>query len=270
MKNNFKKIYFQKIIKPKKKYDTVINLSSHNNTSYFHWIVQPSLKTISSIRDFNKLKKKAYFYISPIYKNKIPKFIIETLKLLKIKKNQLLFEDCIANKFYSLVQDNQYNLVDKKHVNFLRNLFILKKKNKKKVRYDKIFISRKFSKRALENDDEIYSFLKEKHGFRRIFLENLSIKKQVEIFYNAKIVIATHGAGSLNMIFSNKNSSIFEIFPNTDFYNESIYNICNINNINYGYIIGSKLLENKNFQLSLNKLEQFFNLKKVKQIMNYK
>ena len=144
------------------------------------------------------------------------------------------------------------------------------KKLKNNKKYEKIFISRKFSKRGIENDDEIYSYLKQKYGFKRFFLENLSIKKQVEIFYNARIVIATHGAGSLNMIFSKKNASIFEIYPNGKFYNESIYNICNINNLNYGYIIGSKLLKNKNFLLNIKKLEEFFELKKVKRILNFK
>ena len=51
-----------------------------------------------------------------------------------------------------------------------------------------------------------------KRGFETFDLEGLSLKQQIEIFFNAKLIIATHGAGFTNLIFSNKNLTFLEIF----------------------------------------------------------
>ena len=266
MRNNFKKIYFKKLHTPKKNYNTVINLSTHNNTSYFHWLIQPSLQTISLIKNFNKIKLNSYFYINSIYKNNLPSFVKETLKVLKIKKEQLIYENCTSKNFYCLYQNNQYNLVNKDHVFFLRKIF-LKKKIISKNTNPYIYISRKFSNRGLRNDDEIYNFLKIKYNFKRVFLEKLSLNNQIKTFHNAKIIIATHGAGSANIVFCKKNISIFEIFPDNNFSNMSIYNISKILNINYGYILGSKLFYDNNFLVNIQKIKDFLEMQKVKDLL---
>jgi capsular polysaccharide biosynthesis protein len=75
----------------------------------------------------------------------------------------------------------------------------------------KIYISRKIpSARVLRNEAEIIPFLKET-GFVICQLENLPFEEQVRLFRNAQVVVAPHGAGLMNLIFSNPRTRVVEI-----------------------------------------------------------
>jgi len=77
----------------------------------------------------------------------------------------------------------------------------------------KIYISRKLAvKRHLTNEEEFLPIL-EKHNFLKIYLEQLSIKEQVELFRTASHVIGAHGAGLTNVLFAPSNLKILEIRP---------------------------------------------------------
>ena len=77
----------------------------------------------------------------------------------------------------------------------------------------RIYISRKLAvKRHLTNEEEFLPLLK-KYNFRKVFLEEMSILEQVELFRNASHVIAAHGAGLTNVLFAPADVKILEIRP---------------------------------------------------------
>ena len=77
----------------------------------------------------------------------------------------------------------------------------------------RIYISRKLAvKRHLTNEEEFLPLLK-KYNFRKVFLEEMSILEQVELFRNASHVIAAHGAGLTNVLFAPADVNILEIRP---------------------------------------------------------
>ena len=55
--------------------------------------------------------------------------------------------------------------------------------------------------------------LLKKHKFRKVYLEQMTIMEQVQLFRKASHVIAAHGAGLTNVLFAPKNTRILEIRP---------------------------------------------------------
>lgn len=74
------------------------------------------------------------------------------------------------------------------------------------------------------------------YAFETIFLETLSFKQQVELAANAKVILAPHGAGLTNLIFSNPDTKIIEL--NRRLHGESImrpwfYQLASLKNLSY-------------------------------------
>jgi capsular polysaccharide biosynthesis protein len=62
----------------------------------------------------------------------------------------------------------------------------------------------------------------------------MNVLEQIELFYNANIIIAPHGAGSINLVFS-KNLKIYVEIHNTNYISMDccFFQICTILNIPY-------------------------------------
>jgi|SRR5690625_1477350 len=87
----------------------------------------------------------------------------------------------------------------------------------------RILISREnASHRHITNFAEIESLLAA-YGFETIAPDKLSFEQEIELFYDAQIVVGAHGSGLANVVFSDK-ASVVNIFP-TKFMIPHIYRI---------------------------------------------
>ena len=78
---------------------------------------------------------------------------------------------------------------------------------------NRIYVSRKLAvRRHMSNEDEFMPLLR-KHNFRKVYLEQMTILEQVELFRTASRVIAAHGAGLTNVLFAPADARILEIRP---------------------------------------------------------
>lgn len=87
----------------------------------------------------------------------------------------------------------------------------------------RIFISREKSRgRRITNEAGLWLVL-ERHGFEKVFMEDLSFPEQVRMMRETHILLAPHGAGLTNMLFCPAGSHVVEMadpgFPNPNFYN---------------------------------------------------
>lgn len=99
---------------------------------------------------------------------------------------------------------------------------------------DKVFISRQHSGvRKIINEDEIFELF-EPYGFKRYHLEDLSFLEQVALFHGAKAVIAAHGAGLTNLIFSDPHITMIEIFQERS--DLTYFYLAQVLQLNYFYI----------------------------------
>jgi hypothetical protein len=77
----------------------------------------------------------------------------------------------------------------------------------------KIWIHRsEKSRRALLNEDEVLAAV-QKAGFEPIVFEALTLKQQIELMQQTKVLAGLHGAGLTNLMFLPKNSIALEFMP---------------------------------------------------------
>lgn len=76
-----------------------------------------------------------------------------------------------------------------------------------------IYVSRNDSSNArrLLNEDELWEPLS-KLGFSRVELSKLSLKEQISLFADARIVVSVHGAGLTNLAFAPEGTMVYELF----------------------------------------------------------
>jgi capsular polysaccharide biosynthesis protein len=85
------------------------------------------------------------------------------------------------------------------------------------------------------NEDELFEALKP-YGFKKYFLEDLSMDAEIELFYDADYVVGIFGAGLTNMIFSDQ-IKILELFP-SEFVEPNYYYLAKSLGHTYGYYNG--------------------------------
>jgi hypothetical protein len=125
----------------------------------------------------------------------------------------------IINNYGAYSHDH---FVDTKYLKFIRQLFLSKFNFDFKNRL--IYISRKKAfgligseseniiRRNVINEDELFEKLQE-FGFEKIYLEDYEVKKKIELFNTARMVIAPNGGGLVFSLFANKCTKIIEIIP---------------------------------------------------------
>jgi hypothetical protein len=75
----------------------------------------------------------------------------------------------------------------------------------------KIYVSRRKSRRSLPAEEEIEKYLINQ-GFQVIYAEDYPIGDQIKIFKNASVIVGVHGAGLTNSVWST-NCKLIEIMP---------------------------------------------------------
>lgn len=97
-------------------------------------------------------------------------------------------------------------------LNYMKNKLLSCLQSNNHAFSKKVFISRKdASIRNMINEDEIFALFENK-GFTRYNLARLSVLEQIELFHNADIIVAAHGAALTNLLFCKPKTHVVEIF----------------------------------------------------------
>lgn len=222
-KQNSKKNYLIKNGTPKIKREIkgpiLILSQGASGYNYFHWFFDILPKIYIVKKKFN-LNYFNYFYLPKIkfeYQRK-------TLNFLKIPSRKILNSKSIKH-FYSneiVICEHPYFKKKKWWDNYKKipdwivseNLKNFKKSKKIKNKYfKKIYIDRSDTSHPhnqVANMKEIYEILR-KYNFKIIKLAQIGFDEQVNIFNNADLILAPHGAGLKNLIYCRKKTIIIEI-----------------------------------------------------------
>ena len=101
----------------------------------------------------------------------------------------------------------------------------------------KIYISReREGTRRVLNEAAIVEILK-RNGFEIFFPEDLSFLEQVELFANARVVMAAHGAGLSNLVFCPRGTTVIEFFS-PRYVNVCYWALANQLGLRYYYLLG--------------------------------
>jgi hypothetical protein len=209
---------------PSRKIRKAIVLSNFLDNNYYHWVLE-SLGRLVMLPE-NYILSDYKFIVSSGKKN----YVNESLEcLFSIEKENLIesqnlikycIDDCVIPIFPFYTGDRGVNIYDH---DVMKRLNLIAKKTAKKLENKiNIIISRKgATQRRILNPELIKeSFIE--FSFKEVYLEHLSFQDQIDLFYNSNIIIATHGAGMVNTIFSD-NPIIIELCPSSRFIKDAYY-----------------------------------------------
>ncbi|GJM60475.1 glycosyltransferase family 61 protein [Persicobacter diffluens] len=205
-------------------------LAGGGKNNYFHWMVDALAKTALLIKsgDFETID---WFLVSahelPFQKQSLALIGIPPSKIKVMKENTFLSFDelwCASssrhNGWYKPWTQEFFNDI------------------KTPITYspEKIYISRRdTTQRKVINEDEIIPIL-EDMGFAILDLGNYTLGEQINLFRNAKSIIAPHGAALTNLFYCKKGTRVLEIFPE-EYTSPLYYELCLRKEMNYRMLI---------------------------------
>ncbi|EAW33937.1 tetratricopeptide repeat protein [Lyngbya sp. PCC 8106] len=189
---------------------SVAVLSGLSGHIYFHWMVDV-LPRIELLRKSEiKLEEIDWFLVNSY---QLP-FQRETLNILGIPTEKILESDRDCHlQAEQLIVPSFAGYLGWLHpwaIEFLRDTFLPLTVQKKAENPERIYISRaKARHRQVMNETEVMEVLKPL-GFVEVFLESMSFSEQVQLFSQAKVIVAAHGSGLTNIVFCSKEVKVIE------------------------------------------------------------
>ena len=185
-------------------YHTLIDNLPRFYLTSLHDIIQDNDNHIKLLHS-RKIFDMESFYLS--------KFLLPNIQICPLpnyaSKQPLLFrlEKLILSKF---LNHNFSGFIPSTYRNQIFTKFLPQRPRTKNKR---IFISRQqaYNQRHIINEAEIIKTLCT-YGFEVYTLEKMPLNEQIELFYDAEAVVATHGAGLTNILFS-EHVKVLELFP---------------------------------------------------------
>ncbi|TWT34875.1 glycosyltransferase family 61 protein [Blastopirellula retiformator] len=179
---------------------------AHRN--YYHW----TLEMLSQLRLLEQADV-SYDYVAA---SKRRAFARQTLELLGIPAEKI-----VLTNHYTHLQADRLIVPSAGHfypqaegVRYLRE----RMRRQSWSHYDrddrlKLYIARRKSlSRNIVNEEELFAQL-EPLGFQKVYLEYLPLKRQIQLFQRAGVVVGPHGAGFTNLVYSPPRTAVFEITP---------------------------------------------------------
>lgn len=250
------------------KNETIAFLASGwSDNLYYHWMFDVVAR-IALIQDSSmKFEQIDKF----VFKLDQKKFQEETLIALNIPQDKIINVNHVCHwQVKNLIIPFRSSLANIKTLpwacHFLKNLFLAESQGHNNSKYpDRIYISRSQAIwRKVLNEEDIQNFL-EKKGFVSLTLENMTVKEQAIYLANAKVIVAPHGAGLVNLVFCQTGTKVIEIFAPT--YVPNMYwQISNICNLKHFHLLG-EVLPNLNKQESGWKPDIYVDLFKLGKIL---
>ncbi|WP_010502993.1 glycosyltransferase family 61 protein [Paenibacillus elgii] len=221
---------------------TVAVLIFCSSDNYFHWMFDV-LPRIHLLR-LSGIRIDKYV----LNRQEILPFQEETLAILGIPNTKIIDSpiDLQARKLVVPSLITRYVLTPHTNVrpeaipkwacNFLRKEFLPPHNNDRLENNEYIYISRENAKyRKVINEEEVISHLNG-FGFKKVTLESMKVSQQVQLFSCAKFIIAPHGAGLTNLVFSKPGTKVIELF-NPHYMPSYYWMISNHVQLNYYYLV---------------------------------
>lgn len=217
---------------------TVFPLVRHPTTNFYHWIAEylPKLRAFEHYR--SKVDGSAKLLIEP----DPPGWVSESLELMGVHPETVFPWDEAVGTFDRLVIGLQLSrtpgcpdMPPPADCAFLGNRLHAAVPDGGN-HADRVFISRQQADdRRICNFEQIEKFLEER-GFETYTLETMEFAEQIRLFASAEIVVAPHGAGLTNLLFS-EGVSVLELFPENDIRPHYFY-LATAMNHEYDFLVG--------------------------------
>lgn len=183
--------------------------------AHFHSLISemPRLFLLGN-SDLTGIKRIKLLYADALSTSEVyflPKLLPHGIELSPVKSDCLYRIEKLIFPSYLNQQSSGY--LPQAYMKEFRQRILPKRHRSSKRR---IFISRinyacRRGRRHILNEDRLFSML-QKHGFYRCSPEKMSIADQIELFFDARMVIGAHGSGLTNILFSDQ-ADVIEMNP---------------------------------------------------------
>lgn len=256
-KYSIRKLYFSKVEKISGICTIFRGIFSENN--YYHALIDhiPRLYLIDQpdYKDINEIKLLVPDGLTKVENYFLDKILPENISIKICNSNNIY---CIENLIFpSFLSQSNSGYLPSNYLKYFQSK-ILPERSRNKI--NRIYISRKLTKsgstRCILNESELIDKL-QNYGFQKYNLEDISIQDQIELFYDAEIVIAPHGAGLTNIIFSER-IKVLELFPGVGVLPHFYYLSKSLGH-NYRYLCGKVSNKDANFEADINEVLKILN-----------
>lgn len=198
--------------------DYVFPLVPFYNQYYYHWIVEylPKLRALEKYEQETGIEPDILIPADP------PSFVTESLSLLGYGPDRWREWYPGGHSVDQLIVTNhRIHSMNSGFLHSLSDYYWLRKQMKSGIKSTsqasrKIYISRQRADRGRKvlNYGQVTEEL-ESRGFEPLIMESLPLAEQIAIMMESDVIIGPHGAGLVNMIFSDKPKTI-ELLPEND------------------------------------------------------
>lgn len=185
---------------------------------YYHWWFD----VMNCVMFYFEIKNIKSILLNRNITLKFQKECFELMNLTYELNNSNIYEEILVPCKTSRIRDlkEYFNPYPVKMMRKFRDMFI---KNLTSTHNKFIYASRKGEKtRHIENEDELIVLLN-KYGFEIIYPNDLSLIEQIQIYYNAKIVIAAHGGSFTNIAFAKEPYTVIEFLDKSYWYMDNCF-----------------------------------------------
>ena|GEM_PF-2042773 len=224
----------------------VIPLLNRLSNNYYHWTTEQLARLAILV---SKTDIDLNQYHIAITKN-APGFVKESLimlfnireeKIIEWQDNEVAKTEESLLISYHFIRNPQTRMTNIYHpdIYFFLNKIADESIDEEDGEYTYLILSRKNSnQRMLFGEDKIAESFPE-FPFKVITLEDMPFVQQLQLFRKAKIIIGSHGAGFVNLIYCKHNAIVIEIFPATRKIRDSalFYQITSAKNLKHHLII---------------------------------
>jgi hypothetical protein len=194
-------------------------LTGNMSYNFFHFLID----SLPRVLDYQILRKKSTDF--KLIVNHKSTFAAQYLQLLGIEENDIVWIEQTVQVKHLIVSNSKYALSNpkskwpnfiysKSHLLHMAQLLQNSAEAPRNIdNYpERIYVSRSKAKsRFLLNENEAMETMSQ-YGILDICLEDLTVVEQIHLFSRAKVIVALHGAGLSNLIYTT-NALIIEIFP---------------------------------------------------------
>lgn len=229
-------------------FHTLIGGSGEDN--YFHWMID-SLPRLHLLEKSGWLQKIDWFVVP---KHSLP-YQKDTLRLLGISNTKIVEGHSVghvqADTLYATTFVRNIEHIPYWACKFLRDKFLPASQRIIQTP-NRIYISRQDStSRHVKNEAEVMGVLG-KYGFKKVILSDFTFAEQVGLFEHAEAVVAPHGAGLTNIVFSRKGTKVIELFARE--YTPVLYaDLSEKVELDYSYVTSNAVTEGISLRQAMSK-----------------
>ncbi|HMJ67959.1 MAG TPA: glycosyltransferase family 61 protein [Cyclobacteriaceae bacterium] len=172
--------------------------------NYYHWFVEALPKILST-----RLDKSEFVVMMPsTYKDLL--FHEESLKMMGVRWAyfDVVSERLNCEELYLPLNVSIAGTTNPFYINKVRDQLSAGVRPAKTNR--RIYVSRRSTKRRVDNEDEVVIFLKP-HGFEIVEFEKMTFTEQINLCSTSAIMVGLHGAGLTNMLFMSAAMVVVEL-----------------------------------------------------------